>query len=442
MKSAVEPLTPTRVRLTVEVPFEELQPSLASAYKKIGSQVRIQGFRPGKVPPRLLDQRVGRGYVLEEAVSDAVPRFYGEAVRSNEVAVLGQPEVEVTEFADGGQLVFTAEVDVRPALELPDYDRLPVTVDDAVLSDAEVEEQLASLAERVAMLTTAVRPVQSGDFVSIDLAATVDRVELAEASTTGLSHQVGSDTLMPGLDDALIGMSDGDERSFSTALVGGEYAGQTAEVRVTVRSVKVKELPELDDDFAQTASEFDTLAELRADIRERLSRVRRMQQVMQARDRVLEALLERVDVPLPEKVVAAEVDWRRNAMQEQLDEAGLSRADYLESVGRTEDEVEAELSTGARQAVAAQFVLDAVATREQLNFTEAELTDAVVRRAQQARVAPDAYASELVAAGQLPALTAELVRGKALALVLERARITDASGRPVDLQAQPANTEE
>lgn len=439
MKSTVEHLNPTRVKLTVEVPFVELEPSLASAYRKIAGQVRVQGFRPGKVPPRLLDQRVGRGVVLEEAVSEAVPRFYGEAVRENDVAVLGQPDVEVTEFADGGQLVFTAEVDVRPQVELPDYDGLPVTVDDAEVSDAELDEQLSGLADRFAMLTATDRSVEEGDFVAIDMEATVAGDVLSEASTAGLSYEVGTESLMTGLDAALVGASEGEERTFQTQLVGGEHAGATADVRVTVRSVKVKSLPAFDDEFAQTASEFDTLDELRADIRTRLSRVRRLQQGVQARDRVLEALLERVDVPLPERVVEAEVEWRRSSMRDQLDEAEISWEDYLESAGRTAEEVETELAQGSRQAVAAQFVLDTVASKEQVEITQAELTEAVVRRAQRAGIAPDAYAREVVAAGQLGAMTSELVRSKALALVLERATVTDASGRPVDLNTLQAD---
>ncbi len=439
MKTDVENLSPTRVKLTVEVPFVELEASLASAYRKIAGQVRVQGFRPGKVPPRLLDQRVGRGVVLEEAVSEAVPRFYGEAVRENDVAVLGQPDVEVTEFADGGQLVFTAEVDVRPQVELPDYDGLPVTVDDAEVSDAELDEQLSGLADRFAMLTATDRPVEEGDFVAIDMEATVAGDVLSEASTAGLSYEVGTESLMTGLDAALVGASEGEERTFQTQLVGGEHAGATADVRVTVRSVKVKSLPAFDDEFAQTASEFDTLDELRADIRTRLSRVRRLQQGVQARDRVLEALLERVDVPLPERVVEAEVEWRRSSMRDQLDEAEISWEDYLESAGRTAEEVETELAQGSRQAVAAQFVLDTVASKEQVEITQAELTEAVVRRAQRAGIAPDAYAREVVAAGQLGAMTSELVRSKALALVLERATVTDASGRPVDLNTLQAD---
>ncbi|MGI8697536.1 MAG: trigger factor [Mycobacteriales bacterium] len=439
MKTDVENLSPTRVKLTVEVPFDELAPSIASAYRKIAGQVRVQGFRPGKVPPRILDQRVGRGVVLEEAVSEAVPRFYGEAVRANDVAVLAQPEVEVTEFADGGQLVFTAEVDVRPQVDLPDYDGLPVTVEDAEVSDAEVDEQLGGLADRFAMLTTAERPVEPGLFVSIDLEATVDGEALPDASTTGMSYEVGTESLMVGLDDALVGASEGEERAFQTQLVGGEHAGATADVRVTVRSVKVKSLPAFDDEFAQTASEFDTLDELRSDIRSRLSRVRRLQQGAQARDRALEALLERVEVPLPGKVVDAEVEWRRASLQDQLNQAGLSFEQYLDGAGRTAEEVEIELAEGSRQAVAAQFVLDTVASRERLEVSQAELTDAVVRRAQRAGIAPDAYARELLAAGQLGAMTSELVRSKALALVLERATVTDASGRPVDLEALRAD---
>ncbi len=433
MKSTVETLSPTRVRLAVEVPFAELKPSLDKAYRSIAGQVRVPGFRPGKVPARIIDQRVGRAAVLEEAVNDAIPQQYTAAVIEHEVKVLGQPAVDVTEFADGEWLKFTAEVDVRPDLQLPAYDGIEVSVDDAEVSDAEIDEQITTMRDRFALLQGVDRGVQTGDFVSIDLLATVDGEEVDGGSTTGLSYEVGSGDVMPGLDEALVDLNKGDTASFHTALVAGEQAGQTADIEVTVRSVKEKELPPLDDDFAQTASEYDTLAELRDDIRERLTRMKRLRQGMSARDKVLEALLGASDVPLPESVVMLEADYRKQAMEEQLDQAGLTLADYLEAEERTAEDVDAELRSAAETAVKAQLLLDAVADQEEVGVSDTELTEEAVRRAQQSGMSADQYVARIVEAGQIPALAADVRRGKALILVLSRSKVTDASGRVVDL---------
>jgi len=433
VKSAVETLSPTRVKLTIEVPFDELRPSLDAAYKKIGSQVRVQGFRPGRVPPRVLDQRVGRGVVLEEAVQEAIPRFYGEAVQANEISVLGHPAVDVTDFTDGGELVFTAEVDVLPEVELPAYDGIAVTVDDVEVTDAEVDEQLATLRERFAVLHGVDRPAEAGDYVSIDLSASVDGEPVPGAETAGLSYEVGSGSMLPGLDDALIGLAEGGSTTFDSELVAGEYAGRTAQVEVTVRSVKAKDLPAFDDEFAQTASEFDTIDELRGDYRTRFERIKRLQQGVEARDKVLEALLAAVDLPLPASAVQDEVHWRRHNMEEQLESAGLTWEGYLEGSEQSSEEIEAEITSSAGEAVKSQLILDAIADKEELGITEAELSELVVRRAQRAGVAPDDYARRVVEAGQLGALVSEVRRGKALATVLEAATVTDASGRPVDL---------
>jgi trigger factor len=433
MKSAVETLSPTRVKLTVEVPFDELKPSLDSAYRKIGQQVRVKGFRPGKVPARVLDQYVGRGAVLEEAVNEALPRFYGDAVRENNVDILGHPEIEVTEFNDGDQLVFTATVDVRPDFELPSYEGLPVTVDDAEVDEAKVDEQLQGLRDRFATLKTVERPAQSGDFVSIDLSATIDGEPVEDATATNLSYEVGSDSLVRGLDEAITGLSAGESKEFETQLRSGDHGGQGAVATVTVRTVKEKEVPAFDDDFAKTASEFDTIDELRADIRERLGRIGRLQQGVQARDRALDALLGLIDVPLPEHTLADEVAYRKQTMSQQLQGAGITREQYAEMEGTSVEEMDAELEKGASQAIRAQFVLDAIASKEELGVSEAELTDTIVRRAQQAGVRADDYAQQVVNSGQLGALMGEVLRGKALALVLEHATITDASGRPVNL---------
>jgi trigger factor len=435
MKSAVETLSPTRVKFTVEVPFEELKPSLDSAYKKLGQQVRLKGFRPGKVPPSMIDQYVGRGTVLEEAVNEALPRLYGEAVRENDVDILGHPEIEVTQFGDGDQLIFTAEVDIRPEIQLPDYDGLPVTVDDAEVDDSKVEEQIQALRDRFATLKGVERAAQNGDYVSIDLAATVDGEEVEDASATNLSYEVGSDSLVAGLDEALVGLSAGESKEFDTQLRTGDRGGENAVTTVTVKSVKEKEVPALDDDFAQTASEFDTIDELRTDLRDRLSRVGRLQQGMQARDRALEALLERVEIPIPEHVLSDEVAYRKQSLDQQLQAVGTSKENYAEIEGKTVEQVDQELEDGAKEAIRAQFVLDAIARKEELQVGEAELTDTIVRRARQSGLRADEFAQQVVNSGQLGSLMSEVLRGKALAHVLEHAKISDSSGRPVDLDS-------
>ena len=433
MKSAVETLSPTRVKLTVEVPFEDLKPSLDTAYRKLAGQVRIKGFRPGKVPPRILDQYVGRAAVLEEAVNEALPRLYSNAVRENSVDILGHPDIEVTQFADGDQLVFTAEVDIRPSFDLPDYANLPVTVDDVEASDQLVDDQLGALRERFATLKTADRAAQQGDYVSLDLAATIDGEPIDDASATNLSYEVGSDSLVRGLDDAIVGLNAGESKEFDTQLRAGDRGGESATATVTVRTVKQKDLPALDDDFAQTASEFDTIDELRADLKARIERIGKMQQGVQARDRVLDVLLDRADVPLPERVVADEVNYRKESMDSQLTAAGMTKEQYAEMDGRAATDIDAEIETNARQAIKAQFLLDAIARKEELSVSEPELTDQIVRRARQNGMRADQYAQEVVNSGGLGSLMSELLRGKALAMLLENATITDTSGRPVDL---------
>ena len=414
MKSSVETLNPTRVRLTVEIPFEELKPSLDSAYKKIAAQVSIPGFRKGRVPSAIIDQRVGRGVVLDEAVNEHLPKAYNAAVDEHKVQVLGQPDVDVTEFADGANLTFTAEVDVRPEIDLPEYNGIAVSVDDAEVTDADVDEQLESLRSRFGSLAAVERAVEQGDFVTLDLAASSDGVAIDEATAAGLSYEVGSGQLLEGLDDAILGKSAGETTTFSTPLRAGEYADKDVDVTVTVGGVKVRNLPPLDDDFAQLASEFDTLPELKDDLRTRLAGYKRLQQGVEARDHILEALLALVEVPLPEGLVAAQIEGHF--------EDGHGDPGHR-------DEFEAQ----TRQALTAQFVLDAIATKEELSVGEGELTEYIVRNAQRYGLTPDQFASEIVGAGQVPAVVGEVVRAKALALVLENAKVTDASGRAVDL---------
>ncbi|MFF5260305.1 trigger factor [Actinomadura viridis] len=435
MKTDVEELTPTRVKLTVEVPFDELKPNLDKAYKEISQQVRIKGFRPGKVPAPLIDKYVGRGAVLQEAVNDALPELYGRAVEESEIFVLGQPEVEVTELDDGNQFAFTAEVDIRPKFEVPEYDGLEVTVEDAVVDDEQVEETLGNLRERFASLTAADRPIQEGDFATIDLVAKIDGEDVEDASTSGYSYEVGSKSAIEGLDEALVGLSAEESATFTSTLVGGERAGEEAEITVTAQSVKVKNLPELDDDFAQMASEFDTIEELREDVRTRLGRQVRLQQLSDARDKALESLLEKVDIPLPDKVVDEEIQRRNQQLEQQLQMAGMTKADYLKDEEKTEEEFDTEVADAARQAVKGGFVLDQLAVQEELGVENEELSEYVVTQAMQMGVQPQQLAEYLTENNQLPAIVSEVLRSKALNLLVEHVTVKDESGNEIDVEA-------
>jgi trigger factor len=439
VKSTAENLSPTRVRLSVEVPFEELQPSLDAAYKKIGSQIRVPGFRPGKVPTRIIDQRVGRDAVLEEAVNEVVPRKYIEAAREHELKALGQPDIEVTKLEDNDALSFTAEVDVRPEITLPDLDGIAVRVEDAEVTDADVDEQLVALQDRFGSLKGVERPVQTGDYVSVDLSAAIDGTEIEAGSAQGMSYEVGSGDLLDGLDEALVGANAGDTATFSSQLQAGERAGDEAEITVVVNSVKEKELPELDDEFAQLASEFDTIAELRDDLRDRLGKVKKLEQGAQARDKLVEQLVDSVDFPVPESAVQAEVDFREHEVVHTLGHDDELFGQYLEREGKSREEFTEELREGAEKSVRAQFLLDAVADEAEISVGDSELTEYLIRQAARYGMSPQDFAKQVMDSGNLPALMADVRRNKALADLLEHAVITDASGNPVDLSELAPN---
>lgn len=421
MKSSAETLSPTRVKLTVEVPFDELAPSLDAAYQAIAKQVSIPGFRKGKVPSRIIDQRVGRAAVLEEAVNDMLPKAYEDALRENAIVPLGRPEVEVTEIADGQSLTFTAEVDVRPEFDLPDYSGIAVEVEDAVVSDEDVEEQLTGLRGRFASLTPVERAAADGDILLVDLLGyEADGSSVEDLSGHALSYELGTDGMLPGFDDAVRGATAGETRTFEFTPEGGEFVGRPLTVNVTVSAVRERALPAADDDFAQLASEFDTIAELRDDIRTRLGRVRVLEQGMQARGKVHEALLGLVDFPLPEGVVRQEVD------------------DHFADGHAGDDEHRAEVEREARDGLRSRLLLDQIAEAEEISVGESELSAWLLQNAPRYGMSPDAFAQALVQAGQLPMAIGDIRRGKALAVVTSKARVVDASGRPVDLESVDA----
>ncbi|GAA4475577.1 trigger factor [Rhodococcus olei] len=441
MKSTVEQLSPTRVRINVEVPFEELKPDFDKAYKALAQQIRLPGFRPGKAPAKLLEARVGRGAVLEQVVNDALPGRYQEAVTTGEVKVIGQPEIEITKIEDGDVLEFTAEVDVRPEITLPDFASLAVEVDPIEITDEAVEEQLLSLRQRFGTLVGVDRAVEEGDFVSIDLSATVDGEDVPEASTTGLSHEVGSGQLIEGLDEAIVGLKAGESKEFTTKLVAGEHADKDAVVTVKVDTVKKRELPEADDEFAQMASEFDTLDELNADLRERVSRVKKVEQAGQIRDKVLETLLETVEVPLPEAVVKAEVDAALHDAIHGLDHDEDKLGELLEEQGSSREEFDKDAKAAAEKSVKTQLLLDAIAEAEGTNVGQQELTERILFQAQQYGMSPDQFIQQIQQAGQLGAVFADVRRGKALATVVGRFTVTDTTGAAVDTDEMFGNGE-
>ena len=419
MKSAVETLSPTRVRLTVEVPFEELEPSLTQAYRRIASQVTVPGFRRGKVPAAIIDQRFGRGVVLDEAINEVLPKAYDDAIRENDLKPLGTPEVDVSEVTDHAPLTFTAEIDVRPEIALPELDGIEVTVADAEVTDEEVDREVDALRARFGTLKPLDRAVQDGDFVTLDLSATSDGQPVEDATATGLSYEVGTNELIDGVDAAVVGLEADGTATFVTTSFGGAYAGKDVEVTVTVRSVKERELPPADDAFAQLASEFDTLDELKDTIRAQAAEYKKLQQGVEARDNLLDHLLEVVDIPLPENVVKQDV------------------AAHFED-GHGDEAHREEYEKGAERSLRSQLLLDEIAQREQLSVSEAELVEFLVRQAPRYGMGPEEFVQQVVQSGQTGSFVSEVVRGKALATVLENAKVTDASGRPVDLKALTA----
>ena len=417
MKSTVETLSPTRVRLDIEVEYSEMSSHVADAYKKVATQVNIPGFRKGKVPAAMIDQRIGRGTVLDEAINAALPDFYGKAAREHSVAVIGRPVVDIKEFVDNEKLTFTVEVDVRPEVKLPDFSTITIEVDDVAVAVADVDEQVQSLRTRFGTLTTVERAIAKGDFATLDLDASINGEPVEGGQASEISYEVGSDRMIDGLDDILIGMTAGETKQFETQLVG-QAEGEKGEVKATVKAVKERELPLVDDAFAKLASEFDTLDELKADFVVRLGRVKKMEQGTQARDRLVEKLLADLDIPVPDNLVELEV------------------VEHLEGEGRSEDaDHRTEVEGQVRSSLKSDFLLDAIVQAEDVQVTEIELTEYLVRTSQRYGMAPQQFAEELQKAGQISQLVAEVTRAKALAAILGRITVKDVSGNLIDLEA-------
>lgn len=432
MKSTVEQLSPTRVRINVEVPFAELEPDFQRAYKELAKQVRLPGFRPGKAPAKLLEARIGREAMLDQIVNDALPSQYGQAVAESDVQPLGRPNIEVTKKEYGQDLQFTAEVDIRPKISPPDLSALTVSVDPIEIGEDDVDAELQSLRTRFGTLTAVDRPVAVGDVVSIDLSATVDGEDIPNAAAEGLSHEVGSGRLIAGLDDAVVGLSADESRVFTAKLAAGEHAGQEAQVTVTVRSVKERELPEPDDEFAQLASEFDSIDELRASLSDQVRQAKRAQQAEQIRNATIDALLEQVDVPLPESYVQAQFDSVLHSALSGLNHDEARFNELLVEQGSSRAAFDAEARTASEKDVKRQLLLDALADELQVQVGQDDLTERLVTTSRQYGIEPQQLFGYLQERNQLPTMFADVRRELAIRAAVEAATVTDSDGNTID----------
>lgn len=416
--STVEKLSPTRVKLHITVTPDELKPSISHAYEHIAQDIQIPGFRKGKVPAPIIDQRVGRGAVIEHAVSEGLDAFYREAVTANEVRIVGRPSAEVIEWPSdkdfSGDLKVEVEVDVRPEFDLPALDDVTVEIDAVETDAAAVDAELDRLRGRFGTLVTVDRPAAKGDFVELNLVATIDGAEIDRAE--GVSYEVGSGELLEGIDEAVESLTAGEDTTFRSSLVGGDHAGQEAEVSVTVTAVKERELPDADDDFAQMASEFDTIAELRESLAERVSEQSVYLQGAAARDKLIEALLAKVEIPVPAQLVEDEVHT------------------HLEGEGRLDDdEHRAEVTEASEKQFRTQMILDKLAEAHDVQVSQEELTQYLIQSAAQYGMAPQEFVDALQQGGQLPAMVGEVARNKALAIALGKVSVVDTNGKAVDL---------
>ncbi|MCA0295454.1 MAG: trigger factor [Actinobacteria bacterium] len=436
MPSTVEQLSPSRVKLTVEIPFADLKPHLDKAYREIAQQVSIPGFRKGKIPNLVIDQRFGRGMVLQEAINAALPAAFEAAVTEANINPLGEPEVEVTKLEDGDLVEFTAEIDVRPEFTVPDFSTLKATVDAKRPVAEDVDERIQLLQQRFATSTGVDRPAADGDQLTLNLLGTRDGEPLPDATAEGVTYVLGSGGMIEGLDEAVTGLSAGEEAEFASTLVGGPLEGEPADIKVTVTKVAEQKLPEVDDEFAQLISEFDTVEEMRADLTKRVEELVASEQVASGRDKVLEALVEATDFEVPERVAAAEVAARKEQITQQLQGAGLTLEDYLERAEEEADTPEAfwaDVEASTLRSLKAQLILDKVADDAAVGVEQADLSELLVRKAAQNGTSPEQEASHMMEHNHVGAWMQEIRRNKALAQIVAKATVTDADGNVVDL---------
>jgi len=417
-KTNAEKLTPTRVKLTVDITIADLEPFLKQAYKTISEQVSIPGFRKGHVPAPIIDQRVGRQAVIEQAVNDSLDSFFQAALSETDTQPMGRPSADVEKWLDlkdeKSVMTLVFEVEARPEFKLPKYDGLKIEVDNAEVGDDAVEQELTKLRERFGNLNTVDRPAKTGDFVELDLVARIGGNDVDQAN--GVSYEVGAGNMLAGLDEAVETLTAGETTTFTSQLLGGEYEGQDAEVEVSITAVKERELAAADDDFAQLASEFDTIAELRESLAEQVAQASVFAQGRQARDLFTETLIEKAGIPVSEELVEEEVHR------------------HLEGEGRLEDdEHRAEVRESTEKQIALQLLLDAIVEAENITPTQNELSQYIFQSAQQYGMDPSQFLQAISQGNQMGMILGEVTRNKALAVALSKAKVVDKNGKAVDL---------
>lgn len=430
MKTAVEKLNPTLAKIEVEVPFAEFKPYLDRTYKNLAGQISVPGFRKGKLPKQLIEQRAGFDYIVEASLNDALNDYYAQALGENDLSPLAQPELDVqsqpsTENREA-DVKLTITVTVRPEIELPNYEGLEVEVDEVEVTAEDEVQALDALRERFGTLKTVERPAADKDFVTIDIAAEIDGEQVDAAND--LSYQIGSGTMLDGIDEALTGLSAGEDATFETKLSGGEHAGEQAVIKVKLSAVKERELPAADDEFAQLASEFDTIEELKEDIKKQVAEAKVAEQGTQARDKVLAKLVELVEIPVPEKVIEDQLEQHFNNPNAEA--------------GHDTEEHRAEVRENTETAFKNEMVLDAVADKEEVTVDQAEMINYIITMSSQYGMDPNQFAQMLDGSGQAGALVGEVRRSKALAAVLKTAVVKDTKGNVVDLSKYLGEGEE
>ena len=436
MPSTVTHLGPSRVKLVVEIPFADLQPHLERAYREIAQEITIPGFRKGKVPPAVINQRFGRGAVLQEAINDALPQAYSAAVEEAGVVPLMEPEVEITKVTDGEVVEFAAEVDVRPDFDVPSFDALSATVDALPDPQAEFDQRVEALRGRFATTTEVDRPAEAGDQVTVNLIATRDGAAIENGASDGVNYIIGVGGMLDGMDEAVTGLSAGESATFTSTLLGGPEEGQQADIAVELVKVSSRELPALDDDFAQLVSEFDTMDEMRADLTDAIVAQAKVEQAAQGRDRVLEALVAATDFELPKRLIDAEVSARKQDINDQLGRAGMTLEAYLsnaEDEAKTADEFWERLEAGTVQGLKAQLILDKVADDAQVRVEQDDLSELLIRKAIQNGTSPEQEAQHMMEHDHSQTWMREIRRNKALALIVAQANVTDPDGNRVDV---------
>lgn len=432
MKSTVEKLSPTRVKLVIEVPFDELKEEFDKAYKTIAEQVNIPGFRKGHAPAKLIENHVGRGAVLEQVINDMMPSRYEKACTENDVQPLSTPDVDVTKIDDPNLIEFTAEMDCRPEIKIPDFKGKEISVEPRRATDEIAEQGLKDLQERFATLKGVDRPAKEGDFVSLDLSAKVNGEELKEAETKGLSHRIGQGDLIEGLEDALVGMKVGESKTFTSKLVAGDHANEEADITVVLQKVQEQELPELDDDFAQMASEFDTLDELKEDLAKRANDAAKSEQAANLRDAVLSALIEEANFDIPKGIVEEQAQGQIQQVLSQFGGDENILKSILESQGSDLDSFYDEAKKSAEEATRTWLLLDALAEELSVEISQNDLTEAVVAQARQNNMEPEQFVQAVQQQGQLASLFSDVRRNKALFTVVRDVVAKDTEGNSLD----------